>query len=491
MPQSKKNVETMEIAHLGVDFDEIWKVLKVTMDKLMTSQTPDTHTLRFCTRRMVKLSAAYPGSFDKKLYNETKVLLEDHVARIFHILKFCQENIVGVYHVQWCEYKRGSFVLSLFLKHLNSIYCNKKAGNGEQIVEIEELALDTWSRMINEPLKQSLSKCLINYTLADRFGESERPYGVSAVANALKPFTHLYKYVGDVLESFTHLHKYKKSYLKLQQYQDIFEKPFLKKLSYYFQQDAQSLTIADIISYCSEVMRLWDVEERRFDVLHPSSHSKVQVLFYQHIIKENVPTLFSFCKYMIKTKQWEDLSLLYNLLHLAENNIPTIVQMFEEHMEENLLPDTSKGHDFSGSSSFMETLLKLQEKYSDVIKKVFWNNPQFIEALARVFNAVPRSAEQLAKYSDSLLKQNSKAIKASELDNQFEKCARLSSYLDDGDMYIDSYSKYMSKRLLLGTSSSMNTEKMMISKLTKVYGARDTRNLVQMVKDMTVSQQLT
>ena len=467
-------------------------MLKVTIETIMTKQAPGTYTLQVC---MVKLSVAYPESFDRKLYDETKVLLEAHAASIFDDLKICQEDILGVYYGHWYAYKHGLYNLAQFLKHLKFTYYNKKASKGEPIVEIEELVLDTWSRVINEPLKQSLSKSLINYILADQCGDTEFPSGVLPVANVLKPFTHSHKYVGDVLESFTHLHKYKKSDLELQQYQEIFEIPFLKKLSYSFQQDAQTLTIADIISYCSEVIRLWDVEKCRFDVLHPSSHSKVQVLFYQHIIKEKIPTLFSFCKYMMKTKQWKDLSLLYRLLRLGENGIPAIVQIFEDYMKKNMLPDTSKGHEISGSSNFLKTLVKQHMEYYDIIRTTFWSNPQFLKALDRVsapaVNFVTRAAEQLAEYSDTLLKKNSTAIKATELAKNLVRCIHLSTYLDDGDMYIESYSKYMSRRLLSGTFFSINTEKMMISQLTNFNPVRDTRNLVQMLKDMTVSEQLT
>ena len=240
---------------------------------------------------------------------------------------------------------------------------------------------------------------------------------------------------------------------------------------------------------------MWDVEMRRFDLLHPSSYSKTQDLFNQHIIKENLHTLFSFCKYMINTKQWEDVSAVYNLVSLIESGLPAFVQIFEDCMKENMLTDTSNKQDFSGSSQFMKTLVKQHMEYYNIIRTTFWNNPKFLDALDRVsttaVNSATRAAERLAEYSNSLLKKCTTANKATELDKQFEGCVQLSTCLDDGDMYINSCSKYMSKRLLLGTSRSLDIENMMISRLTNVYGTYDTRNLVQMVQDMTVCEKLT
>ena len=52
MPQSKKKLTAMDIAqcqsltNLNVDFEAIWKVLKVTIETIMTNQAPGTYTLQ-------------------------------------------------------------------------------------------------------------------------------------------------------------------------------------------------------------------------------------------------------------------------------------------------------------------------------------------------------------------------------------------------------------------------------------------------------------
>lgn len=99
-------------------------------------------------------------------------------------------------------------------------------------------------------------------------------------------------------------------------------------------------------------------------------------------------------------------------------------------------------------------MLKVHQKYENLINVTFKNDPLFLSALdkacASVINAkvdgkLPcRSAELVAKYLDSLLKKSKST--ENEIEGKLTKSITIFKYIEDKDVYQKFYSRMLAKR---------------------------------------------
>lgn len=118
-------------------------------------------------------------------------------------------------------------------------------------------------------------------------------------------------------------------------------------------------------------------------------------------------------------------------------------------------------------------MLKVHQKYEQMIGELFKNDPLFLSALDRACASVInkrisdkqqcRSAELVAKYCDSLLKKSKTT--ESEIDSKLTNSITIFKYIEDKDVYQKFYSRMLAKRLIHEQSQSMDTEEAMINRL--------------------------
>jgi cullin 2 len=143
-------------------------------------------------------------------------------------------------------------------------------------------------------------------------------------------------------------------------------------------------------------------------------------------------------------------------------------------------------------------MLKVHQKYEDLINVTFKNDPLFLSALdkacASVINAnrdgkLPcRSAELVAKYCDSLLKKSKST--ENEIEGKLKQSITIFKYIEDKDVYQKFYSRMLAKRLIHEQSINMDAEENMINKLKSACGFEFTNKLHRMYTDMTLSTDL-
>ncbi|XP_023933316.1 cullin-2 [Lingula anatina] len=490
----------MSLKPRRVDFDATWKLLLETVQGVITCGRVDRATWNDRFSDVYALCVAYPEPLGEQLYAKTKEFLEHHVTALHkQVSQSGEENLLSNYHKDWQEYNKGSSYLNQLYGYLNSQFIKKQKYTdadlhygsinldmmiAEQMLEIGELALDIWKRLMIEPLKDSLLGLLLAEVKKDRLGGTVNQAVIHGVVN-----------------SFVHVEQYKKK-CPLQLYEDLFEKEFLHETGDYYK--AEALRFLDESS-CSEYMekviqKLDDENLRSRKFLHPCSYAKVTCECQQRMVAEHLLFLHGECKEMVQKEKRKDLSNMYILLKPVHGGLGVLISEVENHIKHTGLEAVHSLKGDNVPAQFVESMLEVHTKYTELIQGVFHGDQQAVAALDRAcaaaINYKPgpkspcRSPELLAKYCDTLLKKSAKGMCESEIDDKLASSITVFKYLDDKDIYQRFYARMLARRLIYGQSMSMDAEEAMINRLKQACGYEFTNKLHRMFTDMSISSDL-
>lgn len=485
----------MSLRPRRVDFDSTWSVLLDTVKGVITCGQVQRATWNDRFSDVYALCVANPEPLGDRLYQETKNFLESHIKGLYQkVSDTSDENLLTVYQKHWEEFSKGSSYLNQLYGYLNTTFIKKQKyteadlsyGNfavelTDQMLEIGELALDTWKRFMIEPLRSHVLVIILQEIQSDRHGN-----------NVSHNVLH------GVINSFVNVEEYKKKY-PLQLYEELFEVPFLKETGDFYRQEAAKLKDECTCSEYMEkvIMKLDNEDFRSRKFLHPSSYNKVTHECQQRMVADHLQFLHGECREMVKNEKRKDLSNMYSLLKPIHGGLSELVKEVEEHIKSTSLEAVSNLKGENVPSQFVENMLDIHGKYTELIASVFRNDQQFVGALDKAcatainYRVHPkqmcRSPELLAKYCDNLLKKSSKGSSETELDDKLASCITVFKYLDDKDVYQRHYSRMLAKRLIHAQTASMDAEELMINKLKQACGYEFTNKLHRMFTDMTVS----
>ncbi|XP_070565487.1 cullin-2-like [Ptychodera flava] len=479
-----------------VDFDETWGKLLDTVEGVIKLGNVPRATWNDRFSDVYALCVAYPEPLGDKLYSETKKFLETHVKGLHKEVSKADENLLQMYHKYWERYSRGANYMNKLYGYLNSQFIKKQKlsdadiqyGYGidinEQLMDIGELALDIWKRLMIEPLKDHLVRMLLTEIHRDRCGESPNQAVIHGVIN-----------------SFVNVEEYKKK-MKLKLYQDLFEVPFLQETGDYYRAEAAKLLDEnDCSQYMEKVLhRLSEENLRSRKFLHPSSYNRVTNECQQKMVAEHLLFLHNECKEIVRKEKKEDMQRLFKLLQPIQSGLGEMIQELEKHIKDTGLEAICNLRGDNVPPQFVESVLDVHTKFSKLIQNVLAGDQAFTSALDKALTAVVnwkpsqrhvcKAPELIAKYCDSLLKKSSKGISESEVDDKLSQSIIVFKYIDDKDIFQKFYSRMLAKRLIHGLSMSMDAEEGMINRLKQACGYEFTNKLHRMFTDMSVSSDL-
>ncbi|GAB5573384.1 cullin-2 isoform X1 [Prionailurus iriomotensis] len=418
-----------------------------------------------------------------------------------------EEQVLVMYHRYWEEYSKGADYMDCLYRYLNTQFIKKNKlteadlqyGYGgvdmnEPLMEIGELALDMWRKLMVEPLQTILIRMLLREIKNDRGGEDPNQ-----------------KVIHGVINSFVHVEQYKKKF-PLKFYQEIFESPFLTETGEYYKQEASNLLQE---SNCSQYMekvghdykniflkvlgRLKDEEIRCRKYLHPSSYTKVIHECQQRMVADHLQFLHAECHNIIRQEKKNDMANMYVLLRAVSTGLPHMIQELQNHIHDEGLRATSNLTQENMPTLFVESVLEVHGKFVQLINTVLNGDQHFMSALDKALTSVvnyrePKSVckapELLAKYCDNLLKKSAKGMTENEVEDKLTSFITVFKYIDDKDVFQKFYARMLAKRLIHGLSMSMDSEEAMINKLKQACGYEFTSKLHRMYTDMSVSADL-
>ncbi|KAH3706435.1 hypothetical protein DPMN_065821 [Dreissena polymorpha] len=193
-------------------------------------------TLTPCTD-VYALCVACPEPLGDRLYQETKAFLEKHVDTLHKRVVDCnEENLLTAYQKHWEQYSKGSAYLNQLYGYLNSTFIKKQKYSDadinyggyaieltDQMMEVGELALDTWKKFMIEPLKDQTISLILSDVHKDR-------------NNSCVNQTVLH----GVINSFVEVEEYKKKH-SLQLYEEVFEQQFISQTGAFYRHEAAKL----------------------------------------------------------------------------------------------------------------------------------------------------------------------------------------------------------------------------------------------------------
>lgn len=491
----------MSLKPKKVDFNQTWNILQETVKGVITLANVPRATWNDRFSDVYSLCVAYPEPLADRLYNETKSFLISHVDKLLvEVQRNDKLNLLPAYHRAWTEYSEGIYYLHRLYLYLNQQHIKKQKLSEAELIygtssnvdecqeqmEIGELGLDIWKRKMIMPLREKLVSFLLMCISADR--DSKYEFVPTDV-------------ICGVIQSFVRVEEYKmKEQLHL--YQEIFEAPFLEASGEFYMAEAASLLQqSDVTRYMEKVTMILNQEEQRaHKFLHKSSVSKVRACCEQKMVAAQAHWLHTEAEIMIKNESKRDLALLYPLLRPLLGGLDPLVQKLTRHITQQGLQAIGPLQGENVYTQFVENMLNVHSKYSELIKDVFKSDQSFVGALDKACSAIVnhrpvpkspvRAPELLAKYCDSLLKKSPKAASESEIEDKLRRSIIVFKYVDDKDVFQKFYSRMLAKRLIHQQSQSMDAEEMMIDDLKRACGYEFTNKLHRMFTDMSVSADL-
>ncbi|XP_046766887.1 cullin-2 isoform X4 [Gallus gallus] len=476
-----------------VDFDETWNKLLTTIKAVVMLDYVERATWNDRFSDIYALCVAYPEPLGERLYTETKIFLENHVRHLHKRVLESEEQVLVMYHRYWEEYSKGADYMDCLYRYLNTQFIKKNKlteadlqyGYGgvdmnEPLMEIGELALDMWRKLMIEPLQAILIRMLLREIKNDRCGEDPNQ-----------------KVIHGVINSFVHVEQYKKK-LPLKFYQEIFECPFLNETGEYYKQEASNLLQE---SNCSQYMekvlgRLKDEEMRCRKYLHPSSYGKVIHECQQRMVADHLQFLHAECHNIIRQEKRNDMANMYTLLRAVSSGLPHMIQELQNHIHDEGLRATSNLSQENMPTQFVESVLEVHSKFVQLINTVLNGDQHFMSALDKALTSVVnyREPKSICKapelYCDNLLKKSAKGMTENEVEDKLTSFITVFKYIDDKDVFQKFYARMLAKRLIHGLSMSMDSEEAMINKLKQACGYEFTSKLHRMYTDMSVSADL-
>ncbi|KAJ3037082.1 Cullin-4 [Rhizophlyctis rosea] len=184
----------------------------------------------------------------------------------------------------------------------------------------------------------------------------------------------------------------------------------------------------------------------------------------------------------------EDLSRMYNLFGRVQAR-DDLRKKFSEYIRKTGLTHVQ---DPSRDAQMVDSLLTFKSRCDEVLAKSFQNSEAFTHALKESFEAFinrrqNKPAELIAKFVDAKLRLG-KGVTEEEVERGLDSVLVLFRFIQGKDVFEAFYKKDLAKRLLLGKSASVDSEKSMLSKLKSECGAGFTSKLEGMFKDMEVSK---
>ena len=149
----------------------------------------------------------------------------------------------------------------------------------------------------------------------------------------------------------------------------------------------------------------------------------------------------------------------------------------------------------AGDFKMINQFISLQHKMDQILHEIFNGSRLFLESQTQAFKGffnqeldVFSTNEMLCKYVDGILKGSIKCSHDDERREILDDCISLFSYLNDKDIFAETYRDLMGTRMLSKRVVSDDMEKHVITRLKVMCGSPFTSKLEGMMNDFTIAK---
>ncbi|KAL3478090.1 Cullin [Aspergillus californicus] len=309
-----------------------------------------------------------------------------------------------------------------------------------------------------------------------------------------------------------------------------FEPEFLKTSTAFYQAEGKRLIeMADATTFCVAASdRIAEEKQRCSHTLSLLTEPKIKEVLDNELIRNNIAEVINLegtgVRVMLDNDRLDTLGKIYVLSarvdpkksHLTGAVQKRVVELGREINAASLAlaqaPAPSKSNEpdaqkkqkekekpvnqlTTSAIKWVDDILSLKRKFDEILDKAFLKDQVLLSAITASFsdfiNSTPRSSEFLSLFFDENLKKGIKGKTDDEVDALLDSGINILRYVKDKDLFEAYYKKHLSRRLLMKRSVSMDSERLMISKMKVEVGNQFTQRLESMFKDMTISEDLT
>ncbi|THG21557.1 hypothetical protein TEA_018146 [Camellia sinensis var. sinensis] len=277
-------------------------------------------------------------------------------------------------------------------------------------------------------------------------------------------------------------------------YSESFEKPFLERTSeFYAAEGVKYMQQSDVPDYLKHVeIRLHEEHERCLLYLDASTRKPLVATAERQLLERHISAILDKGFMMLMDgNRIEDLQRMY-FLFLRVNALESLRQALSSYIRrtgQGIVMDEEKDKDM------VSCLLEFKASLDTIWEESFSKNEAFCISIKDAFEHLinlrqNRPAELIAKFLDEKLRAGNKGTSEEELEGTLDKVLVLFRFIQGKDVFEAFYKKDLAKRLLLGKSASIDSEKSMISKLKTECGSQFTNKLEGMFKDIELSKEI-
>ncbi|MBW0485937.1 hypothetical protein O181_025652 [Austropuccinia psidii MF-1] len=478
----------------GITFNQYMQLYTVSYNYCTSSRSHSNGAETLQAAQAQRKSGANLMGSD--LYKCLQTYFIDHVKSIKKASEALEgEELLKYYGLEWDRFTTGATYVHRLFAYLNRHWVKREKDEGRKnIYPIYTLALVNWKEhfFVEIQNQNKLTLAVLSLIEKQRNGETIDP---NLVKRAVDSFVSL------------GLDESDSNRQNLDVYRESFEIPFLQETERYYKHETECfIAKTSITEYMQKAdMRLKEEEDRVDMYLHLSSRKMLVATCESVFVKDHAENLQEEFLALLESEREEDLSRMHGLLSRIPEGLDPLTAQFELATKASGLAAIERiagdKPDSVEPKAYVDAILSVYNKYSDIVKKSFKGEASFGAALdkaCREFvnsNSVTgkssqKSPELLAKYSDQILRKTNKVGEEADLDLALAQTMIVFKYIEAKDVFQKFYSKMLAKRLVHFQSASDDAESSIISRLKDQCGFDYTARMQRMFSDMTLCKDL-
>lgn len=422
------------------------------------------------------------------------------------VQQFCNEGIISLADVPGNELLRKAadlwekmailtYWMQRVFQYLDRFYTKN---NKEQA--LFEAALNIFNETVYENAKENIISAMVNEITNERNGQA-------VDQGVLRQITELLCTVDGKQAKIDKIPKVKDGwrdklvwqYIPGSIYKTDFETRLIAATSDYYKSKAAGwLAEFSCPVFLREVEKVFDAEEKRIlRYLDNSTTTGLLAACRKELIgasAKHLTEMSSGCLNFLQNGRYEDLSLMYRLFKLEPTTLVHVTAVVESFIQDRFKTIVDDKQNIDNPQQYIELVLAAKKEIDSIIAKCFAGDDVFQKirnkSLETVLNKDTRCAKYLAHFCDVQLRKGIKGLSEDDTAQLVASVISLFSLLRDKDIFLESYKRSLSKRLLNKCAPFQDVEDMFITKLKQEVGQQAIQKLLAMFTDMMISDQL-
>ena len=491
--------------------DVVWSRMGTKLEHMLTSFTEQDSTSAKLDRpewmRMYTdvydICVHQTQEYAADLYERLRDLLIGQLQAQQQAIVPCRgEDLVRQYCQRFDAFVKATSYIRRITEYMHRFWIPQQISDGPSEANIRELnvlVLVEWERVVLRKVELLLP---VMFDLIDRARSGDR-VDWDVLSGVIRSFAT----VGSSnVDEPNHL------------YTTCFEEEFLKRAHDYYKTAAEEFLSKNTVPDYMRQVDVWlqEEEDRADSHLQKETKPKLQAQCTKVLIDDFKDTYIQEFVGLVEGNARPDLTIMHKLLKRSKDShkpgdstslVRTVAKKLEALISEEgrkmikaktdeVVSDIKSFDQVKKCLPLIKDLTELHDKYKGLVEQCFDASHIFVQTLDQAFKKFVNTSvggfnmsELLAYYCDYLMRSNNRSTE-SEMERKLDKIVRLFCYLEDKDLFHESYRRWLSKRLLNRRESNTDLEHMMITKLKENAGFSFTSKLEGMFNDITTSSEI-